>query len=37
MKDMNGIKIIAGGGTKMDAAFEAAIEEYMYATRQQEL
>ena len=33
----NGIKIIAGGGTKMDAAFEAAIEEYMYGDEQMEL
>ena len=33
----NGIKIIAGGGTKMDAAFEAAIEEYMYGTDEMEL
>lgn len=26
----NGIKVVASSGTKMDAAFEAAIEEYMY-------
>ena len=26
----NGIKVVTGSGTKMDAAFEAKIEEYMY-------
>ena len=32
----NGIKIIAGGGTKMNADFEAEVEEYMYGDGQLE-
>ena len=32
----NGIKIIAGGGTKMNADFEGEVEDYMYSDRQLE-
>ena len=33
----NGIKIVTGSGTKMDANFEAKVEEYMYGDQQMEL